>query len=948
MSVSSSTNLVLDNLSPKDFIIIKGARMHNLKNLSVAIPRNQFVVVTGLSGSGKSSLIFDTLFVEAQRMYIESLSSYARQFLGKLEKPAVDSILGVSPAVSIQQAVNNKNPRSTVGTVTELCDYLHLLYARIGTTYSPISGQKVSKDSVSDVVDYINQHEDGTKILILYPMVALKSKQDLLKKLRVEQGKGFTRVIQGEKIFDIEELLEEKTKLVLSKPIYGLVDRIMVKKNDQDNQYRIADSVQVAFFEGMGSAIVDVVGVEKKTFSDRFELDGITFEQPTTHFFSFNTPHGACKTCEGLGEVIGLDERKIIPNPALSVAAGAIAPWNSPTMRKWLNPLINQKIKLNFPIHTPYEQLSPSHKEILWEGRGDFAGLYRFFNFFDSQSHKIQYRVLSARYRGRILCPSCRGTRVRSDAQYVKINDHSIIDLLLIPIDQLIPFFDALSLTAREQQVVEQVLGEIKDRLHYLMQVGVGYLTLSRPITTLSGGEYQRIKLATALGSPLFGTIYILDEPTIGLHPRDTERLVEILLNLKHQGNTVIVVEHEPLVMHAADTLIEIGPEAGTHGGNLIFQGTVQALMQGNTTHTARYLTGVASIALPTQRRSAKKKLLIKHATIHNLKQVTVEIPLNTLTVVTGVSGSGKSSLIQEVLYPALEEYFERRVVHPGTQTFEYTNAVLAGDLYGIQSVKLVSQNPLGKSSRSNLATYMGMYDFIRDIFAKTDLARERRYHPGHFSFNSDKGQCVDCGGEGEQRIEMQFMADIYLPCETCKGSRFKPEILEVTYVGKHVAEVLSMTVDDALEFFADHTSICNKLKVLEKVGLGYVQLGQSSSSLSGGELQRLKLAYYLEKEQISQPILFIFDEPTTGLHMHDVHKLLVAMHALVDKGHSVVVIEHNLDVIKSADWIIDLGPDGGAQGGQVVFTGTPEALVEIQGNHTAHYLRNIIDGLQR
>lgn len=940
MAASLPTNLGLDNLSPKDFIIIKGAKMHNLKNLSVAIPRNQLVVVTGLSGSGKSSLIFDTLFVEAQRMYIESLSSYARQFLGKMEKPAVDSILGVSPAVAIQQAVANKNPRSTVGTVTELCDYLNLLYARIGTTYAPTSGQKVKKDSVSDVVDYINQYENGTKVLILYPLT-IANKKELLGKIRVEQGKGFTRVMQEDKLFSIEELLEEKIKLVPKKPIYGLVDRVVVKRDDQDNQYRIADSVQVAFFEGMGSAVIDVIGLGKQAFSDRFELDGMSFELPTVHFFSFNTPHGACKTCEGMGQVIGIDEQKVIPNATLSVAEGAIVPWSGNSMSRWVHPLfLKQKKSLNFPVHTPYDQLSPAHKEILWEGSGDFIGIERFFDFCATQDNKMQYRMLLAHYRGKIICPSCQGTRVRPDAQYVKINNHSIVDLLLMPIHQLILFFDALQLTEREMHMAKRILVEIKDRLRYLAQVGLGYLTLSRPVTTLSGGEYQRIKLATALGSPLFGTIYILDEPTIGLHPRDTDQLVNILLDLRNQGNTVIVVEHEPLVMYAADTLIEIGPEAGSHGGNLVFQGSVQALMQENKTHTARYLNGTAPIATPVRRRPWRNRLLIKDATMHNLKQVTVEIPLNVLTVVTGVSGSGKSSLIKEVLYTALERYSERITGVLGAPTSECIDTVLSGDLHCIQLVVLVNQHPLGKSSRSNLATYMAIYDYIRDLFAQTKLARERRYQAGHFSFNSEKGQCTGCNGDGEQKIEMQFMADIFLTCEICKGSRFKPEILEVTYSGKNVAEVLRMTVDEALDFFVDHALIRNKLKVLAEVGLGYVQLGQSSSSLSGGEAQRLKLAYYLEKELVTQRILFIFDEPTTGLHMHDVHKLLVAIHALVNQGHSVIVIEHNMDVIKSADWLIDLGPDGGTQGGQVVFTGTPEELVKLPENHTARYLR--------
>ena len=928
--------LDLDSLSPKDFIIIRGAKMHNLKNINVAIPRNQLVVVTGLSGSGKSSLVLDTLFVEAQRMYIESVSAYARQFLGKMEKPLVDAIQGLSPAIAIQQNVAHKNPRSTVGTLTELCDYLHLLYARIGTTYSPISGQKVQKDSVSDVVDYIQQQADGTKVLILYPMV-VADQAALVQKLKVEQGKGFTRVMQGHFLFYIEELLAGKEVLSLDQPIYGLVDRIIVKQDDQDNQYRIADSVQVAFFEGMGHAVVELVGVGQKAFSDRFELDGMQFTLPSVSFFSFNTPNGACKACSGLGQLIGIDPNKVVPNPALSLVEGAIAPWNGPTMCKWLTPLLAAHEALQFPIYAPYSSLTTDQQKLLWCGSGDFIGIDRFFDFCATQTDKIQYRVLLSRYRGKTVCPTCQGSRVRADAHYVKINHHSIVDLLLMPIHDLIPFFDQLSLTAREAAIAQRVVVEIKNRLRYLVQVGLGYLTLSRPIATLSGGEHQRIKLATALGSPLFGTIYILDEPTIGLHPRDTDQLVQLLLDLKNQGNTVIVVEHEELVMRAADSLIEIGPEAGAGGGRLVFQGTFQGLMQ-STTHTAQYLNGMAVTPVPSCRRSWRNSLLIKEASLHNLQQVTVTIPLNVLTVVTGVSGSGKSTLIKEVLYPALVQYLTKPSDILGRSAA--TSTLLGGDLGAIQAVELVHQNPLGKSSRSNPATYLAIYDPIRDLFAQTDLARTRHYQSGHFSFNSEKGQCPCCRGEGQCKIEMQFMADIELPCERCKGSRFKPEIADITYCGKNVVQVLSMTVDEALLFFADHPSIAHKLAVLQKVGLGYIQLGQSSSSLSGGEGQRLKLAYYLEKELTNYPILFIFDEPTTGLHMHDVAQLLKAIHALIGQGHTVVVIEHNMDVIKSADWLIDLGPGGGNQGGKVVFTGRPEALIQQDSNHTAHYLK--------
>ncbi|MEF2228892.1 MAG: excinuclease ABC subunit UvrA [Candidatus Cardinium sp.] len=925
----------LDTLSPKDFIIIRGARMHNLKNISVAIPRNQLVVVTGLSGSGKSSLILDTLFVEAQRMYVESVSAYARQFLGKLAKPMVDAIQGLSPAIAIQQNVANKNPRSTVGTLTELCDYLYLLYARIGTTYSPISGQKVKKDSVSDVVDYIQQHADGTKVLILYP-IAVADQPALVQKLKVEQGKGFTRVMQGDHLFYIEALLAGKELLSLDQPIYGLVDRIVVNKADQDNQYRIADSVQVAFFEGMGHAVVALVGLGQQAFLDRFELDGLTFSLPTVSFFSFNTPHGACKACSGLGQITGIDPHKVIPNPALSLVEGAIAPWHSPTMSKWLAPLLAAHEALRFPIYAPYSSLTPDQQTLVWQGRGDFVGLNQFFDFCATQTHKIQYSVLLSRYRGKTPCTVCKGSRVRADADCVKIAHQSIIDLLLMPIHDLIAFFDQLSLTPREATMVQRVVVEIKNRLRYLAQVGLAYLTLSRPMATLSGGEQQRIKLATALGSPLFGAIYILDEPTIGLHPRDTDRLVQLLVDLKNQGNTVIVVEHEALVMRAADTIVEIGPEAGAHGGSLVFQGTFSALMQA-TTHTANYLNGAATIPLPPRRRPWRNSLLIQAANLHNLQDVTVSIPLNVCTVVTGVSGSGKSTLIKEVLYPALVAR-----LHQPT-SLSRPSALLSGDWASLQAVELIHQHPLGKSSRSNPATYLAIYDAIRDLFSQTALARSRRYQAGHFSFNSEKGQCPTCRGEGHQKIEMQFMADIYLPCTSCKGSRFKPEIADITYCGKNVAQVLRMTVAEALLFFADHPSIAHKLKVLQKVGLGYIQLGQSSSALSGGEAQRLKLAYYLEKELPDQPILFIFDEPTTGLHMHDVAQLVKAFHALIDQGHTVIVIEHHLDIIKSADWLIDLGPEGGQQGGQVVFTGTPETMIQQSQSHTAHYLKQIM-----
>jgi excinuclease ABC subunit A len=927
----------MDQLSPKDFILIRGAKLHNLKNLSVAIPRNQLVVVTGLSGSGKSSLIFDTLFVEAQRMYVESLSAYARQFLGKLQKPPVDSIQGISPAIAIEQRTVGTNPHATVGTVTELCDYLHLLYARIGTTHSPISGQRVQKDSVSDVVAYINQHNEGTKALILYPLEA-ETPSILGERLRIEQGKGCTRVKQGDALLWIEDLLAGTHTLEIDRPVYGVVDRIVVQKNNLDNQHRIADSVQTAFFEGKGNAVVEVMGVETRHFSDRFERDGMLFETPTVSFFNFNTPNGACKRCTGLGYILGIEDKKVVPNPSLSLRAGAIAPWNSPTMRKWLTPLLEDPLAYAIPVDLPYSSLTADQKQLLWQGTGAFKGIDGFFAFCAKQTEKMQYRVLLARYRGKTTCPDCQGTRIRPDARYVTINQHSIVELLSMPLQELLLFFDTLSLTERETAIVQRVLDEIKSRLGYLMQVGLSYLTLARPVPSLSGGEYQRIKLATALGSPLCGTIYILDEPTVGLHPRDTERLVQILLDLKHQGNSVIVVEHEEQVIHAADSILEIGPEAGSGGGTVVFQGSVQALLAAAHTHTAQYLNGTASVPLPKQRRSWRHSLWIHKAQLHNLQQVTVEIPLQVLTAVTGVSGSGKSSLIKGVLYPLLE----RHVAQPSVVSVscDWIDATLTGDLHRIGAVELVNQQALGKSGRSNPATYLGLYDPIRMLFAQTKLSRSRYYQAGHFSFNSQKGQCPSCSGEGTQKIEMQFMADIYLPCETCKGSRFKPEILEVTYKGKNIAEILHMTVDEAAVFFADESVVYRKLCVLQSVGLGYVQLGQSASSLSGGERQRLKLAFHLEKECSDQPMFFVFDEPTTGLHMHDVHKLLVVFQALVQQGHTVVVVEHNMDVIKNADWVIDLGPEGGAAGGAVVFTGTPEALLQCADNHTARYLR--------
>ena len=930
---ASKTTPDLDQLDAREYIIVKGARVNNLKNLSVAIPRNKLVVITGLSGSGKSSLAFDTLFAEGQRMYVESLSAYARQFLGRMEKPAVEYIRGVAPAIAIEQKGHTKHPRSTVGTSTEIYDYLKLLYARVGATYSPVSGQQVTKDSVSDVVDYIQQHPEGTKVMILAPLNRSQDRS-LIDTLKVELGKGFTRVVQGGSILFIEELIAEGTKLAAQEDLYLLVDRMRVNGHREEHQFRIADSVQTAFFEGEGVCLIEVVGKERRTFSDRFERDGITFEIPSVNFFSFSSPYGACRTCEGFGKILGIDEEKVIPNKRLAIYEGAILPWQSETMQKWLEPLIKQSLKFDFPIHKPYNELSAEQKKLLWTGNKFFKGLDAFFEYLANHAHKIQYRVLLSRYRGKTICPDCQGTRIRKDATYVKVAGRAITELLLMSVAQLIQFFDQLTLDAPQQTVAERLLVEIKDRLHYLNQVGLGYLNLNRQVATLSGGEYQRIKLATALGSTLVGTMYILDEPTIGLHPRDTRKLTDILLALKQRGNTVIVVEHEEMVMRAADQLIDIGPEAGSGGGQLVFQGDWQALQHASVGHTARYLNSLDTISVPDQRRAWQNALHIKGAHEHNLKHIDVEIPLNVLTVVTGVSGSGKSTLVKDIIYTAISKRLGLRTEKTGK--FEH----LEGAVQQLDYIDFIDQNPIGKSSRSNPSTYVKAYDAIRQLFAAQPLSKQRGYKPGQFSFNIEGGRCEACQGEGEIRIEMQFMADIFLTCESCRGKRFKEETLEVKYQGKDIADILDMTVDDSLVFFATQPSIVNKLSPLQEVGLGYVQLGQSSNSLSGGEAQRIKLAAYLGTGQPHKHTLFIFDEPTTGLHVHDIHKLLKAINALIEQGNTVLIIEHNMEVIKCADWIIDLGPEGGEQGGEVVFHGTPETMIQIAHNHTAQYLK--------
>ena len=922
----------LDSLDPKEFIIIKGARVNNLKNLSVAIPRNKMVVITGLSGSGKSSLAFDTLFAEGQRMYVESLSSYARQFLGRMEKPEVDYIRGVSPAIAIEQKVNTRNPRSTVGTTTEIYDYLKLLFARIGITYSPVSGDVVVSDDVTDVVDLMTKKKENSKYLIMYPFQRADGRT-FDQELNILLSKGYTRIISGEDILFIEDMLENPEEFTKNKDLQVLVDRGVIM-HDEDTKFRLGDSVQTAFFEGQGVCNVEIPGEGRFPYSDKFEKDGISFERPTVNLFSFNNPFGACKKCEGFGRILGIDEDLVIPDKSLSVYEGAIAPWRSESMKKWNVALVNTSPKFDFPIHKPIIELEAAQLQLLWEGNEHFDGLNDFFNDIESKTYKIQYRVLLSRYRGRRECPDCRGTRIRKDASYVKINDYSITDLVLMSIERLRVVFEKLKIKKHQQKVADRLLKEIRYRLDYMEKVGLGYLTLNRMTSTLSGGEFQRIKLATSLGSALVGSMYILDEPSIGLHPRDTQRLVGVLETLRNLGNTVIVVEHEEEVMRAADQIIDIGPDAGRHGGELVFQGNLSDIKKGVQTHTGRYLIGEDFIEIPKHRRKWSDKIELKGVRENNLKNINVEIPLGVLTVVTGVSGSGKSTLVRKILYPSVGKNLG--LISEATGKMDR----FEGDYHKIGRIEFVDQNPIGKSSRSNPVTYVKAYDGIRQLFASQPISLKRGYKPSNFSFNVDGGRCETCQGEGSVKIEMQFMADIYLTCDGCKGKRFKHEILEVTYNGKNIDEVLKMTVEDSLTYFSEKKAVASKIKPLHEVGLGYIQLGQSSSSLSGGEAQRVKLASFLSKEKSTEKILFIFDEPTTGLHFHDINKLLVAINGLVDLGNSVVIIEHNVEVIKCADWIIDLGPEGGDYGGEVMFAGTPEAMIKMKGNHTARFLK--------
>ena len=920
---------------PHRNIIIKGARVHNLKNIDVAIPKNKLVVVTGMSGSGKSSLAFDTLYAEGQRRYVESLSSYARQFMGRMNKPDVDYIKGIAPAIAIEQKVITSNPRSTVGTSTEIYDYLKLLFSRIGKTISPVSGKEVKKDSVSTVVDYVSAMPDDTTVTIFCPLYP-HNNRTIKEELAILLQKGFLRVMIGGQMLKIESVLEDAdfkdAELTDDKTVQILIDRI-VTNQEEETLSRLADSIQTAFFEGKGDCYVEANG-ETKHFSDRFELDGIKFEEPTPNFFSFNNPYGACKRCEGYGNVIGIDEDLVIPDKSKSVYDNAIAPWRGEKMGVWLQNFIKASGKFDFPIHRPFSLLTEKEQKLLWTGNKYFAGLNDFFKELEEQTYKIQYRVMLSRYRGKTTCPECKGSRLRKDASYVKIAEKSIIDVVLMPLKKALVFFNELKLNATDAKVAKRLLAEIDNRFLYLNNVGLGYLTLNRLSNTLSGGESQRINLATSLGSSLVGSIYVLDEPSIGLHPRDTNKLIEVLISLRNVGNTVLVVEHEEEMMRAADHIIDIGPEAGTNGGNLVFSGDYEEILKDKNSLTGKYLSGEEKIAIPEKRRKWKDHILIKGARENNLKNVDIKFPLGVFTAVSGVSGSGKTSLVKKILYPALQKAIGN---YAGEQTGAYDGIFGNYDL--ISAVELVDQNPIGRSSRSNPVTYVKAWDDIRALFSGLASAKAAGLKPAAFSFNVEGGRCDVCQGEGEVKIEMQFMADIYLPCEACGGKRFKQQVLDITYKEKNVSEILDMTIDEAVEFFKDENKILNKLNPLVDVGLGYVHLGQSSNTLSGGEAQRIKLATFLIKGNNASKTLFIFDEPTTGLHFHDIKKLLKALNTLIEQGNTILVIEHNMDMIKCADWVIDIGPEGGDGGGEVVFEGIPEDLIKEKVSYTGKYL---------
>lgn len=944
----------------EEFIHVKGARVHNLKDIEVRIPHNKLVVITGLSGSGKSTLAFDTVFAEGQRRYVESLSAYARQFLGKIEKPDVDFITGVAPAIAVEQKVNTRNPRSTVGTSTEIYDYLRLLFARIGKTYSPVSGVEVKAHSVGDVVDYIAGLEAGARVMVTAPIV-LRENQGVIEKLTLLMKDGFERLVVKEEIKYTEEVLPSIEQYQVE-DLAVLVDRLAVPENpktDKEWSSRLFDSIQTAF--DLSDGMCDVVLLGEKSnhtehFSSRFEADGIVFQVPFEHMFSFNNPLGACPRCEGYGRVIGIDENLVIPDKSKTIYDDAIVCWRGETMRWWKEQLVKHASKFNFPIHKPFHELNKEQRQLLWRGNQYFEGLDAFFAFLEKERYKIQYRVMLSRYTGKTTCPDCGGGRLRAEATYVKVADKSIVDLVQMPVGDLKAFFSGLKLDTHDSEVGHRALTEIQNRLQYLDDVGLSYLNLDRISSTLSGGESQRINLATSLGSSLVGSLYILDEPSIGLHPRDTEKLIGVLKQLRDLGNTVIVVEHDAEIIKAADEVIDMGPLAGYQGGEVVFQGDWKAMQaeikkkgEASESLTAKYMMGLEQIDRPKHLRKSGSYIEVVGAREHNLKNIDVKIPLGVMTCVTGVSGSGKSSLVKDILYPALRRVLTETGDRPG----DFDG--LEGDLKRLKGVELIDQNPIGKSLRSNPVTYIKAYDEIRKLFSEQQLAKQYKFDSSSFSFNIAGGRCEECKGEGIIRVEMQFMADVELVCEACNGKRFKDEILQVHYNGKSIYDVLEMSIDEAIDFFGTHQKedkingrIVEKLKTLQDVGLGYVKLGQSSSTLSGGESQRVKLASFLLKENAGQPLLFIFDEPTTGLHFHDIKKLLKSFEALMQKGHTIVIVEHNMDVVKCADWVIDLGPGGGkAEGGKLVFTGTPDELAskgEKSGSYTAKYLKQTLD----
>ncbi len=917
-----------------DAIFIKGARMHNLKNVDVSIPRNKLVVVTGVSGSGKSSLTMDTLFAEGQRRYAESLSAYARQFLMRMDKPDVDYIRGICPAIAIEQKVTTRTPRSTVGSMTEIYDYLRLLFARIGKTYSPVSGSLVKKDTVTDVVQFVQELPPGAKVQFIVPLV-LRYKRTLEEELNILLQKGFSRVYAphyDNKPIRIEDILSGDVNIGNAKANL-LIDRIVVKEAfDEDDLHRLADSIQTAFYESEGECHVEVDGGKIHTFNNRFEADGIQFDEPSPNLFSFNNPYGACPECEGFGQVLGIDKDLVIPDQSLSVYEGAVACWRGEKMGQWMHEFIRAAGD-SFPIHKPIADLSKKELTLLWEGTAKVAGINDFFAMVEQNLYKVQYRVMQARYRGRTTCPECNGSRLRKEALYVRVNNATIADLMFMPSDKLNVWFQELSLSEHDTEVAKRILLEVNQRMKTLLDVGLGYLTLSRLANTLSGGESQRIQLTKFLGSNLTDSLYILDEPSIGLHSRDTERLINVLKTLRDLGNTVVVVEHDDMMMREADYIIDMGPLASHLGGEVVAAGPYSEIVKNKGSLTGRYLSGELSIDVPDIKRKPIGEITIENCRQNNLKDISVSFPLNVLCVVTGVSGSGKTTLVKQTLYPALMKHFGESADRPGLFR------KLSGDLDNIAQVELVDQNPIGKSSRSNPVTYIKAYDEIRKLYARQAISKARGFAEKHFSFNTDGGRCDTCKGEGEVIVEMQFLADVHLQCESCKGKRFKPEVLEVTYRTKSIYDVLDMSVDQAIEFFADEKKLATALQPLSDVGLGYVKLGQSSNTLSGGEAQRVKLASFLGRGRASKKVLFIFDEPTTGLHIHDIRKLLQSFNALIEQGHSIIVIEHNTEVIKCADWVIDLGPEGGAEGGYLLYEGLPAALKNVAKSYTGQYL---------